>query len=219
MARALLNAPNQIFGDLKGVIRFTTQGATDEEMTNNVNGDASFVITDGRLPAIAKLETLLTAVNVLRGGVIGLSLNNLLRTMTPFNTNYFTELSGTLRIAQGQAYTTDLLSDGENLDLLIAGRIGLKDAQANLKVTGAMSQDVSGALGKLGKLSLRSLLRYLPGVGFLPGVKNGGILSFVPGVGYVPGFGGRPGERSRFQVKIKGSLEDTSAIHDFEWLP
>jgi hypothetical protein len=188
-------------------------------MIENGNGTASFYIKNGRLPAIAKLETLLTAVNILKGGVVGLNLNNLLRALQPFDTNYFTELSGDFQIAKGVAYTDDLVSDGVNLDLFITGSIRLLDANADLKVVGTMSQDVSGVLGPLGKLSLGRLVSFIPGVGYLPGIPNkGGLLSYIPGIGYVPGFGGPAEEYNRFEVEIKGNLEDPASIQDLQWL-
>lgn len=218
LARALLNAPNTIFGDLSGMIQVTTRGMTQEDMIRNTNGTASFYIKNGRLPAIARLETLLTAVNILRGGVVGLNLNNIIRSLKPFETNYFSELSGDFQIAGGTAYTNNLLSDGENLDLLIGGSIHMLDATANLKVIGSMSQDVSGALGVLGKLSIGRLVSFIPGVGYIPGRPRGGLLKYLPGIGYIPGFGGPAEERNRFQVFIRGPLDDPGSVKDFEWL-
>ncbi len=219
LARALLNAPNQIFGDLSGHIVFATEGVEDENLMNNANGTMQFAITDGRLPAIAKIETLLAGANVIRGGLLGLNLNNIFRALSPFNTNYFAELSGNLKIAEGVAHTDDMLSDGENLDLLIEGRIRLLDSDADLTVHGSMNQDMTGVLGKLGKLSLRSLVRFVPGIGFIPGSESGGLASFIPGVGYVPGLGGRAKKLNRFQVKIEGPLDDPKSVQSFDWVP
>lgn len=219
LAQTLLNAPNQIFGDLNGNIQFTTQGLSPEEQMQGVNGAANFSITNGRLPSIAKLETVLTAANILRGGVVGLNLNNLFRVMAPFNTNYFAELSGSLTMNQGIAYTNDILSDGENLDLLIQGSANLLSGEADLKLYGDMSQNVNGRLGKLGRFSLISLLKYIPGIGYIPGFKNrSGLIQYLPGVGYVPGLGGPVDDKSRFEVILQGPLVDPRSIQDFNWV-
>jgi hypothetical protein len=219
LARALLDMPNTIFGDLSGHMRITTHGDTEEAMINNSNGTASFAITNGRLPAVARIETLLTAVNILRGGVVGLNLNNLFRALRPFNTNYFSELSGDVQIASGVMYTDNLLSDGENLDLLISGSIRMIDGDADLKVVGSMSQDVSGILGPLGKLSIGRLVGLIPGLGYLPGQNTrGGILGYLPGIGFVPGFGGPAQDYNRFQVTLKGLLDDPGSVKDLEWI-
>ena len=48
-----------IFGDLDGSIRFTTQGETDADPMRNANGTVTMRVANGRLPAIAQIETLL----------------------------------------------------------------------------------------------------------------------------------------------------------------
>ena len=224
LARTLLEMPNQIFGRLSGEIDFTTQGTTHNDMMSNVNGAATFTIEDGRLPAIAKIETLLTTANVIRGGVLGLNLNNLVRTLSPFETNYFAKLSGDFSMVDGMMYTKNTRSNGKNLDLLITGEFRLLDGWGNLAVLGTMNQDVSGVFGKLGKLSVRKLISWIPFVGWLPSTKKksgrkGGLLSKIPGVGYTPGLGGSVDGRKQFEVRIKGPLGDeTKAVQEFRWL-
>jgi hypothetical protein len=233
IAQAMLNASNRIFGELSGVISYTTSGDTQEELFDNANGYAQILIENGRLPEIAKIETLLTAANLLRGGVLGLNLNNLFRTLIPFNTNYFARLSGSMQIAQGVMHTQNLTSDGQNLDLLIQGRIRLIDGYGNLAVTGNMSQNVSGRLGVLGKLSVGKVLRWVPLLGAMPSFTDdddeeqdttgrrrwrGGLLNYLPGVGYVPGLGGVAQDYSRFQVTVEGPLEDPGSVREMKWL-
>jgi hypothetical protein len=217
LTRALLNVTNQIFGDVNGTIRFTTFGQGPEENIANANGTVGVRVTNGRLPAIAKVETLLTAANVLRGGILGLNLNNLFRSLTVYNTNYFAEMSGDFLVAEKVMYTENLVSDGEDLDLFIQGTIKMDDGTADLLVNGLMSQDVSGKLGALGKLSVGSILRYVPGIGSF-GTKRGGLIGRIPGLGYTPGFGGPAEDANRFQVRINGDLEDPGAIQDFRWV-
>jgi hypothetical protein len=219
LSRALLNLSNQIFGNLSGSIQITTRGETDADMMRNTNGVMRFRIQDGRLPEITRVETLLTAANIIRGGVLGLNLNNLFRTLNPFHTEYFAELYGNFEIAEGVVYTNDLVSDGRDLDLLIKGSIRLVDGVGNLRVIGTMSQDVSGILGPIGKFSVGRVVNYIPGLGFIPGTKNRrGIISFIPGVGYIPGFGGPAEHANRFQVRIVGPLDDPASAKAVEWL-
>lgn len=219
LAVALLHAPNQVFGRLDAKIQYTTQGQTNDETMNNTNGVASFHIKNGRLPNIAKIETLLTAANIFRGGLVGLNLNNILRSLDAFDTNYFADLSGDFRMQKGIAYTNNLTSKGKNLSLLIKGSSRLVDGNADMMVYGKMSQDVSGILGPIGKLSLEQIVRYIPGVGYVPGVPNSrGIITMIPGVGFVPGFGGPAKDINRFKVQIKGPLAEQSSIHNFEWV-
>lgn len=214
ITRALLDVTNQIFGDVDSTIRFTTQGIAGDEMLENANGTVNLVIRNGRLPAIAQIETLLTAANVIRGGILNLNLGNLFRVLAPFDTDYFAEMSGDLQIAESYLYTDNLLSDGKNLDLLIMGEVRMEDGYSDLTVIGEMSQDVSGRLGALGRFSIGRILRYIP---FL-GTGETGIIGQIPVVGYIPGFGGAVEETNRFKVEIEGQPNDPGAIQDFSWI-
>jgi hypothetical protein len=217
LTKALLNVTNEIFGDLDGTVRFTTFGQTDQELQKNANGTVSMKITEGRLPAIAKVETLLATANVFRGGVLGLNLNNLFRSLTFYDTNYFAKLSGDMLINDQILYTQNLVSDGVNLDLLIQGSLRMDNGNANMLINGRMSQDITGKLGKLGNLSLSRLFRYIPALGTL-GANRPGLLGYIPGVGYVPGFGGPASKYNRFQVRLVGQPDDPAAIQDFQWV-
>jgi hypothetical protein len=221
LAKVLLDAPNEIFGELSGRIQFTTSGGTQEELVQNASGLASFSIEEGRLPSVAKIETLLTAANVVRGGLLGLNLGNLVRSLKAFDTNYFALLYGDFQIADGVLYTRNLVSDGENLDLLIKGGIRLDNGIGNLTVVGNMSQNVKGALGKVGQLSLRNLVRHIPLLGYLPKQsleQRRGLVDYLPGVGFVPGVGGVPSNINTFSVKIEGPPDDPASVKDLKWL-
>jgi hypothetical protein len=138
------------FGDLTGQVSFTTQGVSDAEIAANTNGFTAIDIENGRLPALAKIETLLTAANLIRGGVLGFSLNNLARIVTPFKANYLARLTGSFQIAQGILYTDDLKSDGKNLDLLIQGNSRLLDGWSKYTITGQMSPGRLGSVWQTG---------------------------------------------------------------------
>lgn len=217
LTKALLNTTNQVFGDLSGSVRFTTYGEDDMAMQKNANGTVSIKITNGRLPAIAKVETLLTTANIIRGGLLGLNLNNLFRSLTIYDTNYFATLSGDMLINNQVLYTQNLISDGVNLDLLIQGSMQMDNGNANMLVNGRMSQDVAGKFGALGKLSLGEIIKFIPGIGNF-GKNQTGLLGYIPGVGYVPGFGGPAGQFSRFQVRLVGPLDDPASIKNFHWV-
>lgn len=217
LARLLLNAPNEIFGDLSGDIFFNTQGYTETDLMMNANGTANFKIQNGRLPSVAKIETLLTAANVVRGGVLGINLGNLVRLLKPFDTNYFAELNGNFQVANGVLYTQNLLSNGENLDLHVRGGIQMDNGVGNLEVLGQMSQDVSTALGRFGQLNLRKLVKPIPLLGFIPG-KSKALIDYVPGIGFVPGLGGTPSQVNSFVVDMVGPLDDPGSVKNLRWL-
>jgi hypothetical protein len=217
LTKALLNVTNQIFGDVNGTVRFTTFGDTDADMQQNANGTVSVRVINGRLPAIAKVETLLTTANIIRGGLLGLNLNNLLRSLTFYDTNYFATMSGDMLINNQVLYTRNLTSLGVNLDLLIRGSLRMDNGNANMVVDGRMRQVVAGKLGAVGKLSLGGLVSYIPALGTF-GKNRTGLLGYIPGVGWVPGFGGPAGDVNRFRVRLVGDLNTPGAVQDFHWV-
>lgn len=210
VSRILLNVSNQIFGDLSGIIDYTAEGATSEELLSNTNGSANLRIEDGRLPAIAKIENLLVAANTISGGLANLNLNSLFRLAAPFNTDYFARLTGKFKMMEGIIYTDDMRSDGQNLDFLMGGSIRMVDGFANVIVKGEMDREIGGVLGPLGRLSFGRFL------GIFPPLRK--VISFVPGIGFIPGFGGPRSEKGvAFEVKIEGLVLDPGSVQDFKW--
>jgi hypothetical protein len=223
LARALLNLPNQIFGRMSGSVQFTTQGKTDADLLRNSNGLLSFNISQARIPAKSRLESLLSAANILRGGIIGFNLNALVHALHAVPNRSLSRVQGDFQLASGTLYTQNLLSRSPNLELGFEGSIELDDANCNLVVTGAMRRDLQqGPLGWAGNLSLRRLLEWAPLIGSRRRLglfsSQGGLLDFIPGVGFVPGFGGSYEAYNRFRVRIVGSFEDPASVKGVEWL-
>jgi hypothetical protein len=217
LTKALLNVSDQVYGNMEGSIRFTTFGETDMDMQKNANGTVEIDIREGRLPAIAKVETLLTTANIFRGGLLGLNLNNLFRTLQFYETNYFAELKGDMQISNQVLYTNNLLSDGKNLDLLLQGNVKMDNGLTDMVINGEMRQTVISRLGLLGRLSLGEVVNVVPVIGNF-GKNRAGLLHYVPGVGYFPGFGGSSKGKSRFQVRLNGLPGSQSSIQGFRWV-
>ncbi len=211
VSQILLDVTNQIFGDLSGVIDFTTEGASNDEMLANTNGYADLKIENGRLPSITRIENLLVAANTISGGIANLNLNSLFRIAAPFRTDYFAELTGTFKMIEGMIYTDDMLSDGENLDLKFDGSVRMRDGYADMRIRGTMDREIGGVLGPLGNLSIGRI------IGLLPPLRK--ILNRIPGLGFVPGFGGpTDADGLTFEVKLEGPPVDPGSIKDFKWV-
>jgi hypothetical protein len=211
VSQIFLGVSNQIFGDLSGVIDYTTEGKTDDEMMMNTNGYADLRIDDGRLPSVAKMENLLIAANTISGGLANLNLNSLFHLAAPFRTEYFAQLTGTFKMVEGIIYTDDMTSKGQNLVLNIKGSIRMVDGYADLTVRGEMDREIGGVLGPLGDVSVGRIF------GIIPPLRH--IISHIPGIGFIPGFGGpRGGKGVAFEVKVLGPAIDPGSIQDFRWV-
>ncbi len=209
VSQILLNATNQIFGDLSGTIDYTTEGKTPQELLSNTNGYADLKVENGRLPSVAKVENLLVAANTISGGLANLNLNSLFHLAAPFNTNYFATLTGTFKMVDGIIYTDNMKSDGKNLHLQFSGLIRMVDGYANLLVRGQMDREIGGILGPLGDVSVGRFL------GIFPPLRE--IISHIPGIGFIPGFGGPRTKGVAFEVKIVGPMLDPGSVQNFQW--
>lgn len=222
LAKALLNAPNQVFGNLTGSIEFSTYGYSPVAMIQHANGKASFVIAQGRVPSLDKVERLLSTANVVRGGLLGLNASNLAFSIKGASrANSVRAISGDFQIVDGQLLTRNFLSDSKNLDLAMSGGVRLDNGIADLTIIGIMPQTVvsNSKFAKLGSLSLGQLFEYVPVLGYLPvGSNKKGLFDFIPGLGYVPGLGGIPGKTNSFQAQLKGPPDDPTSIKQLRWL-
>ena len=223
LARALLNAPNQVFGDLTGGIDFATYGYTPVALIQHANGKTHFVIAEGRVPALDKVERLLSTANVVRGGVLGFNFNNLAFALKGgLKSGAIRAISGDFQVVDGQLLTRNFLSDSTNLDLAMSGGVRLDNGLADLVIIGIMPQNVAGKgfLGKLGDFSLGKAFKYVPVLGYIPlkGGNNKGVFDYIPGLGYVPGLGGVPGKTNSFEALLKGPPDDPTSIKSIRWL-
>lgn len=218
-ASTLLNLPNEVYGVLNGRVQFTTSGKTPVDLLNNADGQANFVITDGRLVRLGSLEYLLRAVNVLQSGVGGFNINNIIDLVVPQKTGYFNTLEGSLVAKDGILHADKVLSKGNNLSLNLSGSIDMASNIADIKITGDLSKKVSGLLGPLGSISINQFIDYIPGLGFLPTGDQKGLLYKIPGIQYVPGLGlDNGGKYRRFAVDIEGDLYDQKSYKKFRWI-
>jgi hypothetical protein len=223
LATALLAAPNQVFGDLTGGIDFATYGYTPVTLIQHANGKTNFVIAEGRVPALDKVERLLSTANVVRGGLLGFNFNNLTFAIKGgLKAGAIRKLSGDFQVVDGQLLTRNFLSDSGNLDLAMSGGVRLDNGLADLVIIGIMPQNVDGRgfWGKFGGVSLGKVVNYVPVLGYIPlkGGSNKGVFDYIPGLGYVPGLGGVPGKTNRFEALLKGPPDDPTSIKSIRWL-
>jgi hypothetical protein len=219
-ATILLDLPNEIFGDLNATIVFDSQGTDYDKILENAEASASLIINNGRFTRLGTLEHLLTATNIITGGLGGINLNNILASIIPMHTGNFERLSGDFTVREGVLNTNNLITRGKNLSLEISGDFNIATELADLNVKGYLSRNVSGLLGPLGRLNLHTITDFIPGLGFIPGTSSKrGLLDFIPGLGFIPGFGGpKTNQKIRnFAVEIQGNLYDMSSVKNFRW--
>ncbi len=213
----LLNLPNEVYGKLSGSAQFETFGNTMDELIKNSNGFANFEISKGRLVRLGSLEYLLRAFNLIKSGIGGLNLNNILDLIVPQKTGYFEKITGSLLVKNGIISANEFITQGENLSLAISGTVNMANSQSKVKIGGKMSKKITGLLGPLGSISINTFTDFIPQLGFIPS-SDEGFSAVLPILKKVPILGLEGGKYREFYVIIDGDLYDPSSVKKFKWV-
>lgn len=208
-ASTILNFSNEIYGNLNGSVKFKTHGTTADDLVKNANGNAQFTVTNGRLVRLGSMEYLLKAGNVIKSGITGLNINNVVDLVVPQKTGYFKELKGSLFIEDGILKTNNISSKGDNLSLYLVGQWNLSTNKADITILGRLSKNVSSLLGPLGKLSINSVIGILP-------VNND--IELVKEISKIPGLEINNSNYRLFRVNFSGDYYDANSVKTFKWI-
>ncbi len=214
IAETLFEGKNQIYGNANGKMYLKTKGMTDTEMINNLSGNVSFNISDGRMPKLGSLEYLLRASNILKSGLTGFTLNSILELLNLVKTGYFSNIYGSCNIENGIAKNIEIFSKGENMSLYIHGNYDIADSHADMEVLGKLSNRISTIFGRLGNTSLNTFFRLIPGISLL----DFGRKDFIEDVEKIPSFTGGDYEARIFQAIINGNINESGYVQSFKWV-
>lgn len=212
IASSLFEFKEQIFGKANGNITITTKGDTEEERLKNMIGYAYFEITDGNMPKLGSIEYLLSAGNLLKSGITGLSLNKIIEVLSPLKTGVFKSIKGSFDIKNGIAQNIEVYSKSDNLNLFINGEYDILQQYANMRVYGRLTQKANNILGKIGNLSINSIITQIPGL------KSNENESILKDLNKVPGIELNDMNQRNFTVKIDGVINSDKYVKNFRWI-
>ena len=213
MSMGLLNIKNQIYGNVNGGTTLTTSGANDEERMNNLSGDLNFSIDSGRMPKLGSIEYLLRAGNLIKSGISGLTLNNLVGLLIPVQSGNFDEIHGELNINDGKIDDMKIYSKGQNLSILITGMYNLINSEANVDILGKLSKNVDTIFGPLGNASLNSLFNLIPGINI--DEQNTELMKQLNSI---PELGMKSKKYRFFRAIVDGDIYSDNFVSKFEWI-
>lgn len=213
-AQIFLNLKNQIFGDLDGTVYFNTNGVTPIQRLENLKGNVDFKITDGKMPKLGSLEYLLRAANLIKSGITGFTINNMIDLLIPVKTGDFSFITGNLIIDNGIAKNIEISSTGKNLSLYITGNADIINQDAKMVVLGRLSKKLSTILGPIGNASLNTLFNFIPGIS---DSEKENIL--IKEMNKIPFLEISDNNDYRFfQATIDGNLNSEEFVQTFKWL-
>lgn len=214
IAETLFYGKNQVSGNANGKLYLKTKGTTDKEIIKNLEGFVFFDITDGRMPKLGSLEYLLRAGNIIKSGITGFSINNILEILNLVKTGHFANISGSCNIKEGIAQDIEIYSRGENLSLYIHGNYDINETHADLEVLGNLSKQISTIFGAVGNTSLNTFFKLIPGISLL----DFGRKDIIENVEKIPLFTNGNYDYRTFQALINGNINESNYVQSFKWI-
>ncbi len=213
-SQIFLNLKNQIYGNLDGNVSFNTIGTTPLERIENLNGKINFNITEGKMPKLGSLEYLLRAANLIKSGITGFTINNMIDLLNPVKTGDFSLITGNMFLENGKAQNIEISSTGKNLSLYITGEADIVNQNAQMIVLGRLSKKLSTILGPIGNTSLNTLFNFIPGISISENENQ-----IIKELNKIP-FLDLPDNKDYrfFQATIDGDLNSEQFVQTFKWV-
>ena len=213
LAQQFLKASGQIFGSMDGSINLTAKNLNTPEGIKNIKSDINFSINEGKMPKLGSLEYLLRAGNLIKSGILGLSLNNIIEVLTPYKTGEFEKISGNLKINSAEVENLEIMSQGKNLSMYLTGKYNILENFADIKIYGKLSQNVSNALGAVGNASLKQFVNSIS-----PNKNKDNPDEQLQIIrSKIPSIKTQEPEPRYFTVKVLGDINKDNYIKHFKW--
>ena len=209
---ALFNLDNQLYGNLNGNVKLSCNGVDFNRCMSTLNGSIVFDVKDGKMPKLGSLEYLLKAGNLVKGGLTGLSINNVIDVLIPLKTGNFSEIFGKMSIKQGVTNDIEIASKGNDLSLFITGGYNFATSEAEMEVLGILSKNISTVLGPIGNVSLNTLFNVVPGIDL---AKDSKLLDKI---NKIPGIELNSKVFRKFIAEINGNINGENYVKSFRWI-
>ena len=214
LTKEFLNMSEQIFGKINGSIVLSAKGLNTPDNIKNLKSNVDFIVNNGKMPKLGSLEYLLAAGNVIKNGILGLSLNNLIQILSPYKTGDFDKITGKLTIANGSVNDLEILSQGKNLSLLLEGKYDILKTFADIKIYGKLSQNVSNVLGAAGNASIKQFFEMLS-----PNkLQNEKDEELKLKLDAIPVVDNQDSNLKYFKAKVFGDINKENYVKSFSWL-
>ncbi len=214
LSKNFLGLDNQIYGRMNADINLKGKIPQNAQEIRLVTGMVNFSVNNGKMPKLGSLEYLLRAGNLIKSGILGFTLNNLIEVLTPYKTGEFSTIRGSFNLEEGKIKALEIFSKGGNLSLFIYGGYDIVNDNADIEILGRLSKNISNLLGAAGNASLNSLINTLTGSKLKAGAKS----QIIDNVNKIPLIEISSQDYRLFLAKIKGKLNSEDYVKSFNWL-
>lgn len=194
---------------ISGILNFDSEINGDLLSKQSLLGNIKFIVNNGRMSTLGKLEHLLYAQNVIADNMLRTSLSVVLKAITLKDTGLFKYLQGDIDLENGIAKINILQSQGPLMALFIKGIYNPINDYANLIVLGRLSDEIMTGLGVFGDFSLNKLMIMLTG----EEQKNNVLIENFEKIPQLPSK-----NTKEFRSIINGIIDKPSSVLQFNWI-
>ena len=194
---------------ISGIMDFDANISGNLLSKQSLNGNIKFIVHNGHMGTLGKLEHLLYAQNVIADNMLRTSLSVITKAITLKDTGLFKYLRGDITMNNGVANINMLQSQGPLMSLYIKGQYYPVTDYAKLIILGRLSDEVISSLGSFGEFSFNKLMIMLSGDDNKLSIK-------VDDIEKLPQL---PVKNTKeFRTYINGILEKPSSVIQFNWI-
>ena len=212
LTEEFLKMKGQIFGKINGSVNLEAKNITDVQSVKNIKSNVSFSVNNGKMPKLGSLEYLLRAGNMLKNGVFGISLNNIIQILTPYKSGEFETIEGNISINKGEVEKLEITSKSKNLSIYLEGTYDILETFADIRIYGKLASGVSNALGVIGNASMGQLINSITSKNKQVDEKLKEQLNKIPPIDI------ETPEPKYFKVKVLGDINKDNYIKNFSWI-
>ena len=226
MEKVLLDAmamKDTLTGDLSFVADISMKGLTQEEQMKSLKGYLDFNVKNGQLGPFGKFENFLMAENLRENAFFSSTIGSVITNIVTIDTSHFNNLLGHLTFDNGFANIEPIKSQGDVMSIYIAGKVGLLDSSADMKLRGKLASTFSDSLGPLANINPVNLIKNTPGLNIVA-AKTFSIfcetlseeeMNALPQLGD----GKSDDYATKFQIVLRGDTrKPLKMIKSFKWL-
>ena len=218
---AFTGVKNLIEGTLDfDAINLTTIGMTENQIMQSLKGNVNFVVSNGQMGTLGKLENLLYAQNILANNILKTSMGAVAGAVKVKKTGNFKYIKGQLTMRNGWALLDKVQTSGSAMSMYITGKYNILTNYANITVLGRLSNEVVDVLGPIGKFSVNSLISSIPKIGNVSASLINQITTNPEGenLSQLPELTPAQEKTKEYKVFIDGAVDSTSSVKYFKWL-
>jgi len=215
--RALSKMKEEIHGQLDFDSNITMSGQNRNQLLKTLKGNTKFVISNGEMGTLGKLEHLLYAQNIVSNNLFKTNLNLIAKAVSAKNTGVYKYMRGDVDFSKAWANISSLTTTGPSMSMYITGRYHLIDEVANLTILGRVSDDVAQVLGPLGDISVDKIISSITKTD-LPQRQITTNANYEK-IDLIPPLTPKTNLPTKiFKVIIDGKVQSQSSVKSFKWL-